>query len=133
MTCDGEDRALLAQLSLEEKVSLLSGKEFWSLPAIPAIGLDAIVTSDGPTGVKCAGETPIPGVSARLLIESAREQGAQHVRAAHDPDAAVAEVAAVARPGDTVVTLGAGDVWKLGDDVLRALEPAAAAGLRRGR
>ena len=83
--------------------------------------------------VYAAGEKPIPGVSARLLIESAREQGAKHVREAHDPDAAVAEVAAVARPGDTVVTLGAGDVWKLGDDVLRALEPAAAAGLRRGR
>jgi beta-glucosidase len=56
---DDADRAVLAQLSLEEKVSLLSGKEFWSLPAIPAIALDAIVTSDGPTGVKCAGETPI--------------------------------------------------------------------------
>jgi beta-glucosidase len=60
MTDDGANRALLAQLNLEEKVSLLSGKEFWSLPAIAGIGLDAIVTSDGPTGVKCAGETPIP-------------------------------------------------------------------------
>jgi Fibronectin type III-like domain/Glycosyl hydrolase family 3 N terminal domain len=29
------------------------------LPAIPAIGLEAIVTSDGPTGVKCAGQTPV--------------------------------------------------------------------------
>lgn len=55
----GGDHALLARLSLEEKVSLLSGEEFWSLPAIPKIGLDAIVTSDGPTGVKCGGETPI--------------------------------------------------------------------------
>ena len=42
---DGADRPLLAELSLDEKVSLLSGKEFWSLPAIPAIGLEAIVTS----------------------------------------------------------------------------------------
>jgi beta-glucosidase len=53
------DRSLLAQLRLEEKVSLLGGREFWSLPSLPKIGLDAIVTSDGPTGVKCAGETPI--------------------------------------------------------------------------
>ena len=81
--------------------------------------------------VYAAGEKPIPGVSARLLIESAREQGAQHVRAAHDPDAAVAEVAAVARPGDTVVTLGAGDVWKVGEALLRALSAQVAAGERR--
>jgi UDP-N-acetylmuramate-alanine ligase len=33
----------------------------------------------------------------------------------------VAAVVAEARPGDTVLTLGAGDVWKLGDDVLRGL------------
>ena len=49
---DGADRALLARLSLEEKVSLLSGKDHWSLPALPSIGLESIVMSDGPTGVK---------------------------------------------------------------------------------
>jgi beta-glucosidase len=56
---EGADRALLARLSLEDKVSLLSGKEFWSLPALPEIGLDAVVMSDGPTGVKCNGDTPV--------------------------------------------------------------------------
>lgn len=54
-----DDRALLERLSLEEKVSLLGGEEFWSLPALPAIGLEPIVMSDGPTGVKCAGDTPV--------------------------------------------------------------------------
>jgi beta-glucosidase len=54
-----DDRALLERLSLEEKVSLLSGEEFWSLPALPAIGFEPIVMSDGPTGVKCAGDTPV--------------------------------------------------------------------------
>jgi beta-glucosidase len=53
------DRALLGRLSLEEKVSLLSGEEFWSLPALPGIGLEPVVMSDGPSGVKCGGETPI--------------------------------------------------------------------------
>jgi beta-glucosidase len=56
---DKADRALLERLSLEKKVSLLSGEEFWSLPPLPSIGLAAIVMSDGPTGVKCNGETPI--------------------------------------------------------------------------
>jgi beta-glucosidase-like glycosyl hydrolase len=40
------------RLTLEEKVALLSGQDKWSLPALPAIGLESIVMSDGPTGVK---------------------------------------------------------------------------------
>ena len=78
-----------------------------------------------------AGETPIPGISARTIVESARQQGADHVREAGDADAAVAAVVAAARPGDTVLTLGAGDVWKLGDAVLRRLGAQVATGGRR--
>ena len=53
-----DERALVAQLSLEEKVSLLSGRDHWTLPALPAIGLEAIKMSDGPTGVKGGDEHP---------------------------------------------------------------------------
>ncbi len=49
----------LERLSLEEKVSLLSGQDKWSLPALPQIGLSSIVMSDGPTGVKEDGSLPI--------------------------------------------------------------------------
>jgi beta-glucosidase len=49
----------LERLSLEQKVSLLSGRDKWSLPALPAIGLHSIVMSDGPTGVKADGSLPI--------------------------------------------------------------------------
>jgi UDP-N-acetylmuramate--alanine ligase len=71
--------------------------------------------------IYAAGETPIPGISAKTVVESAREQGAAHVAEAGTAAAAVTAVAAEARPGDTVLTLGAGDVWKLGDEVLRQL------------
>src|SRR3954449_3107078 len=49
----GRDRsaaAALAELSLEQKVRLLTGADFWSLHAEPAIGLRRSVTSDGPAG-----------------------------------------------------------------------------------
>lgn len=49
---------LLGQLSLQEKVSLLTGQDFWSLPAIPRIGLSSLVMSDGPVGVRGTGYTP---------------------------------------------------------------------------
>src|SRR3954465_8595896 len=42
----------LGALSLEQKVRLLTGADFWSLPADPAIGLRRIVMSDGPAGVR---------------------------------------------------------------------------------
>ncbi|HWM08695.1 MAG TPA: glycoside hydrolase family 3 N-terminal domain-containing protein, partial [Solirubrobacteraceae bacterium] len=45
-------RERLAALSLEQKVRLLTGADFWALHAEPAIGLRRIVTSDGPAGVR---------------------------------------------------------------------------------
>ena len=49
---------VLEQLGLEEKVSLLAGQDFWSLPAIERIGLRSLVMSDGPIGVRGTGWAP---------------------------------------------------------------------------
>lgn len=43
---------LLARLSLDQKVRLISGANVWSTHAEPAIGLHPIVLSDGPAGVR---------------------------------------------------------------------------------
>jgi beta-glucosidase len=40
------------ELTLEQKVRLLTGADFWALHDEPAIGLRRIVTSDGPAGVR---------------------------------------------------------------------------------
>ena len=49
---------LVKQLDLAEKVSLLAGQDFWSLPAIDRIGLRSLVMSDGPIGVRGTGWAP---------------------------------------------------------------------------
>src|ERR1700754_1721547 len=49
---------LVKQLDLDEKISLLSGQDLWSLPAIPRIGLRSLVMSDGPIGVRGTGWAP---------------------------------------------------------------------------
>ena len=45
---------LLARLTLHQKVRLLTGADFWSLHPEPAVGLRAVVVSDGPSGVRGA-------------------------------------------------------------------------------
>jgi beta-glucosidase len=44
--------ARAAALSLEQKVRLLTGADFWSLHPEPAVGLRRLVVSDGPAGVR---------------------------------------------------------------------------------
>ena len=42
----------LAALSLEQRVQLLTGADYWSLHPMPAAGLRRVVLSDGPVGVR---------------------------------------------------------------------------------
>ncbi|MGA4846015.1 UDP-N-acetylmuramate--L-alanine ligase [Streptomyces sp. G5(2025)] len=67
-----------------------------------------------------AREDPIPGITSALIIDAAREAGAE-VAASPDKDAAVAAVAGMAKPGDLVLTMGAGDVTDLGPRILAEL------------
>jgi beta-glucosidase len=44
--------SLLAELTLEEKVQLLTGRDFWTTWPLEKIGLRRMLFSDGPTGVR---------------------------------------------------------------------------------
>ncbi|MFI0979189.1 beta-glucosidase [Streptomyces sp. NPDC021093] len=44
--------AALGKLDLDAKARLLAGRDMWSLPALPGIGLRPLVFSDGPIGVR---------------------------------------------------------------------------------
>ncbi|MEU1672645.1 UDP-N-acetylmuramate--L-alanine ligase [Streptomyces roseifaciens] len=68
-----------------------------------------------------AREDPVPGVTSALIIDAAAAAGAD-VRAEHDMAAIPDVVAGMARPGDLVLTMGAGDVTDLGPRILARLE-----------
>lgn len=44
--------ALLERMTLEQKVLLLTGRDFWTTWPLPEIGLRPLVLSDGPAGVR---------------------------------------------------------------------------------
>src|SRR6516225_5220260 len=48
----GDERGLLAALSLDDKVRLPTGADNWRTCPLPAIGLRSMVVSDGPAGVR---------------------------------------------------------------------------------
>jgi UDP-N-acetylmuramate--alanine ligase len=69
-------------------------------------GADAVIVTD----VYAAGEAPIEGVSRDALVEGLRIRGHRDARALEGPEALAGEIAAIAKPGDYVVCLGAGSI-----------------------
>ncbi|MFO0585214.1 MAG: UDP-N-acetylmuramate--L-alanine ligase [Anaeromyxobacter sp.] len=73
------------------------------------------------TDVYAAGEDPIPGATAPSLVDAIRASGHKDVH--HVPRAELARAARErVRPGDLVLTLGAGDVTAVGPELLKLLE-----------
>jgi UDP-N-acetylmuramate--alanine ligase len=89
----------------------------------PALGAaDEVVLTD----IYPAGETAIPGVTIEALADSVRASTPCPVRLVKALDDLPAAVAASARPGDLVITLGAGSIGTVGPRILAALGPSGA-------
>ena len=46
---------LADQMTLQEQVAILSGEDFWSVPAIPRLGIGKLRVTDGPNGARGGG------------------------------------------------------------------------------
>jgi UDP-N-acetylmuramate--alanine ligase len=70
--------------------------------------------------IYAAGEEPIAGVSSARLVDEMRASG--HLSAHYVPKRAdvAATLAPELRDGDILITLGAGDVWMVGEEILKA-------------
>lgn len=66
-----------------------------------------------------AREDPVPGVTGALVRDAFQDRS--RVRFIPDWSAAASHAAAIARPGDFVITLGCGDVHRIIPDILAAL------------
>jgi UDP-N-acetylmuramate--alanine ligase len=65
--------------------------------------------------VYAAGEQAIEGIDGRSLAEGIRGHGHKDVHYIPDMDQVVEHLQATVRPGDLVITLGAGNIWQVGE------------------
>ena len=69
-----------------------------------------------------AGEKKIEGVNSHTLYESIKDHGHKHVFYFEETEAAVCHLKENLKKGDILLTLGAGDVWKIGEAFLSSGE-----------
>ncbi len=77
------------------------------------------------TEIYAAGEEAMAGVSGEALYQAIRRQGHMDVKFVADRNRIVEELAGALRPGDMVLTLGAGDIYRVGEALVEKLQKSA--------
>lgn len=84
---------LLQQLTLREKIFLLSGKDMWSTMPVARLGIPSVVMTDGPHDVRSANTdtgrivSPVTAFSTRQLpitLPRKLEHSPVHINASYD-------------------------------------------------
>ena len=73
------------------------------------------------TDIYPAGEERIEGVESKALFEGLREYGHKDVTYLSDKKEVVEHLLRVISPGDLVITLGAGDIWQVSEELVNRL------------
>jgi UDP-N-acetylmuramate--alanine ligase len=79
---------------------------------------DVVLLSD----IYAASEDPIEGVTSQALVEEIEKFGHRRARYIGGADQGKQALLDVAQPGDLVLTLGAGNVWRAGEEFLAAMQ-----------
>ena len=73
------------------------------------------------TEIYPAREEPIPGIDGDMLAELVRRYGHRGVHYVADKEDLAEYMLGVVQPGDTVITMGAGDIYRYGQEFVKAL------------
>ncbi len=74
------------------------------------------------TDVYPSREEPIEGVNGKLIADAAKEYGHRKVHYVEDKTDLPDRLKEIVEPGDVVITMGAGDIYKQGELFVEALE-----------
>lgn len=77
------------------------------------------------TEVYAAGEPVIPGVSGKQIADGALGHGHRNVTFIPDTGEVAEFLLPALQAGDMVITLGAGDIWRVGEELLHRLEESS--------
>lgn len=69
-----------------------------------------------------AGEKPMKEITSEVLCKHMTDQGYHNVSCCESSDGVVSPVLSNVKRGDLILTLGAGDVWKTGEQILERLK-----------
>jgi UDP-N-acetylmuramate--alanine ligase len=75
------------------------------------------------TDIYAASEEPIEGITGEGLLAEIRRHGQRHTRYIADVNDIAGAIRDELRAGDLVLTLGAGNIVKAGEDLLALLDP----------
>ena len=81
-------------------------------------GADRLVLTD----IYAAGEDPIPGATGDALYQAVKRKGHLDVEFIPDKNEVVARLTGKLASGDVALTLGAGDIYKVGEELVEALK-----------
>jgi UDP-N-acetylmuramate--alanine ligase len=73
-----------------------------------------------------AGEEPIRGITSERLVERMRETGCPAARYSPSAESLIMDVAAEAKPEVLILTIGAGSIWRLSEQLAEELKAKAA-------
>ena len=82
------------------------------------VAADLLVLTD----VYAAGEGPIPGISGETVLKEVEQQSGQKVVYIKDREKIAPYLAQHTQPGDLVITMGAGDIYKTSEELVALLQ-----------
>jgi UDP-N-acetylmuramate--alanine ligase len=74
------------------------------------------------TDIYAAGEDPLPGINAESLFLGIKEHGHKNIHYHPQKEEIVDHLLTLLEPEDVVITLGAGDIWQVGEQLLQKIK-----------
>ena len=92
-------------------------RDFYKDFATAFLKCDVLVVLD----VYPAREEPIPGINGEIVAKAARDLGHKNVHYVQNIEDLLSELKKIGKPGDMVITLGAGHVWRYSEKYFNEL------------
>jgi UDP-N-acetylmuramate--alanine ligase len=73
------------------------------------------------TDIYAAREKPLRGVSGKMIADWLTKMGKKEVHYVKDLSLVIDHLSQIVQPGDMVITMGAGDIWKVSDQLVEKL------------